>query len=347
MNIIVDHQSHNENGFIANAPSSVSVFSLARRVANFNVSVLITGETGTGKECVAKYIHHHALGENAPYIGVNCAAIPESMLEAILFGYEKGAFTGAVTSVPGKFEQANGGTLLLDEIGDMPLSLQAKLLRVLQEQEVERLGSHKRIPLDIRLIASTNKDLQVEIAEGRFRQDLFYRLSVVPIHISPLRERTQDIIPLALRFIQKYQAFHAGKTQLTDEARQALLQYNWPGNVRELENVIQRGLILSNNGVIKGSDFGLAATPLPAAPGMPMLPAYDENAPVSASGAVPAMRNVKLHGRMAEFQYIVDLLKRHKGNKSKTAEFLGITPRALRYRLASMRDEGIDVECYS
>lgn len=348
MNIIVDHQSHNENGFIANAPSSVSVFSLARRVANFNVSVLITGETGTGKECVAKYIHHHALGDNSPYIGVNCAAIPESMLEAILFGYEKGAFTGAVTSVPGKFEQANGGTLLLDEIGDMPLPLQAKLLRVLQEQEVERLGSHKKIPLDIRLIASTNKDLHIEIAEGRFRQDLFYRLSVVPIHISPLRERTQDIIPLALRFIKKYRAFHAGKTQLTDEARQALLQYKWPGNVRELENVIQRGLILSNNGVIKASDFGLTATSIPSAPAMPALPAYDENAPVSASeAAVPAMRNVKLHGRMAEFQYIVDLLKRHKGNKSKTAEFLGITPRALRYRLASMRDEGIDVECYS
>ncbi|MHA6308454.1 sigma-54 interaction domain-containing protein [Hafnia paralvei] len=348
MNIIVDHQSHNENGFIANAPSSVSVFSLARRVANFNVSVLITGETGTGKECVAKYIHHHALGDNSPYIGVNCAAIPESMLEAILFGYDKGAFTGAVTSVPGKFEQANGGTLLLDEIGDMPLPLQAKLLRVLQEQEVERLGSHKKIPLDIRLIASTNKDLHVEIAEGRFRQDLFYRLSVVPIHISPLRERTQDIIPLALRFIQKYRAFHAGKTQLTEEARQALLQYKWPGNVRELENVIQRGLILSNNGVIKASDFGLTATSIPSAPAMPALPAYDENAPVSASeAAVPAMRNVKLHGRMAEFQYIVDLLKRHKGNKSKTAEFLGITPRALRYRLASMRDEGIDVECYS
>ncbi|NIH32934.1 sigma-54 interaction domain-containing protein [Hafnia paralvei] len=348
MNIIVDHQSHNENGFIANAPSSVSVFSLARRVANFNVSVLITGETGTGKECVAKYIHHHALGDNSPYIGVNCAAIPESMLEAILFGYEKGAFTGAVTSVPGKFEQANGGTLLLDEIGDMPLPLQAKLLRVLQEQEVERLGSHKKIPLDIRLIASTNKDLHIEIAEGRFRQDLFYRLSVVPIHISPLRERTQDIIPLALRFIQKYRAFHAGKTQLTEEARQALLQYKWPGNVRELENVIQRGLILSNNGVIKASDFGLTATSIPSAPAMPALPAYDENAPASASeAAMPAMRNVKLHGRMAEFQYIVDLLKRHKGNKSKTAEFLGITPRALRYRLASMRDEGIDVECYS
>jgi DNA-binding NtrC family response regulator len=170
----------------------------------------------------------------------------------------------------------------------------------------------------------------------------------VPIHISPLRERTQDIIPLALRFIQKYRAFHAGKTQLTEEARQALLQYKWPGNVRELENVIQRGLILSNNGVIKASDFGLTATSIPSAPAMPALPAYDENAPVSASeAAVPAMRNVKLHGRMAEFQYIVDLLKRHKGNKSKTAEFLGITPRALRYRLASMRDEGIDVECYS
>ncbi|HEY1844303.1 MAG TPA: sigma-54 dependent transcriptional regulator [Buttiauxella sp.] len=348
MNIIVDHEVRNENGFIATAPASVGVFALARRVARFNVSVLITGETGTGKECVAKYIHENAAGKDSPYVGVNCAAIPESMLEAILFGYEKGAFTGAVTSVPGKFEQANGGTLLLDEIGDMPLTLQAKLLRVLQEQEVERLGSHKRIPLDIRLVASTNKDLQVEIAEGRFRQDLFYRISVVPIHITPLRERKQDVIPLALRFINKYQAFHKGKIHLGDEARHALLSYDWPGNVRELENVIQRGLILCNGAEVTSGDFGLVQnTPLPELPPVDVMPAYQEAQSGGVRGAVAAIRNVKLHGRMAEYQYIIDLLKRHKGNKSKTAEFLGITPRALRYRLASMRDEGIDIECYS
>lgn len=336
MNIVVDHEARNDNGFIASDPASVSVFALARRVARFNVSVLITGETGTGKECVAKYIHENAAGKNSPYVGVNCAAIPESMLEAILFGYEKGAFTGAVASVPGKFEQANGGTLLLDEIGDMPLALQVKLLRVLQEQEVERLGSQKRIPLDIRLVASTNKDLQVEIAEGRFRQDLFYRISVVPIHITPLRERKQDVIPLALRFINKYQAFHQGKIHLSEEARRALLSYDWPGNVRELENVIQRGLILCNGAEVTSHDFGLEQNPP-----LPEVPA------VGVRGAMAAIRNVKLHGRMAEYQYIIDLLKHHKGNKSKTAEFLGITPRALRYRLASMRDEGIDIECYS
>lgn len=342
MSIIIEREDRNGEGFIAASPASVGVMSLARRVAKYNVSVLVTGETGTGKECIAKYIHEHACTCGAPYVGVNCAAIPESMLEAILFGYEKGAFTGAVASVAGKFEQANGGTLLLDEIGDMPLSLQAKLLRVLQEQEVERLGSHKRIPLDIRLIASTNKDLQQEIAEGRFRQDLFYRISVVPIHITPLRERKQDILPLVQQFIAKYRAFHKGDVRLSDDARNALLSYDWPGNVRELENVIQRGMILGNGDEIKAADLGLVArVPLPENPAVGMMPAYREQDSSSA------IRDVKLHGRMAEYQYIIDLLKRHKGNKSKTAAFLGITPRALRYRLASMRDEGIDIECYS
>lgn len=347
MNMFMDHSAGNINGFVASAPSSVGVFALARRVANFNVSVLVTGETGTGKECVAKYIHEHAAGSDAPYIGVNCAAIPESMLEAILFGYEKGAFTGAVASVAGKFEQANGGTLLLDEIGDMPLALQAKLLRVLQEQEVERLGSHKKIPLDIRLIASTNKDLQLEIAEGRFRQDLFYRISVVPIHITPLRERQQDIIPLAQRFISKYHTFHQGKIQLAEDARHALLSYDWPGNVRELENVIQRGLILCNGSEITAKDFGLTPVVQPPGAAVGIMPAWHETTPRSEGTAPAAIRNVKLHGRMAEYQYIIDLLKRHQGNKSKTAQFLGITPRALRYRLASMREEGIDIGCYS
>ena len=292
---------------------------------------------------MSRYIHENALGSDAPYVGVNCAAIPESMLEAVLFGYEKGAFTGAVTGVAGKFEQANGGTLLLDEIGDMPLALQAKLLRVLQEQEVERLGSHKKIPLDIRLVASTNKDLQQEIAEGRFRQDLFYRISVVPIHITPLRERRADIIPMALRFIAKYKAFHKGNIRLSDEARHALLAYDWPGNVRELENVIQRGMILSNGEEIAAKDFGLpVSTPLPPVAAVDLMPAYREH-----QATPSAIDNVKHHGRMAEYQYIIELLKRHNGNKSKTAAFLGITPRALRYRLASMREEGIDIECYS
>lgn len=348
MNMSMSCKLASNNNFVASAPASVSVFALAHRVACFNVPVLITGETGTGKECIAKYIHEHAAGPSAPYIGVNCAAIPESMLEAILFGYEKGAFTGAVTSVAGKFEQANGGTLLLDEIGDMPLALQAKLLRVLQEQEVERLGSHKRIPLDIRLIASTNKDLQLEIAEGRFRQDLFYRISVVPIYITPLRERQQDIVPLAQRFITKYHAFRQQKIELADDARQALLSYDWPGNVRELENVIQRGLILCNGSQITAKDFNL--TP---AGGQPQT--FDssvwpnrQETPVGAERTGPvAIRNMKQQGRIAEYQYIIDLLKRHQGNKSKTAQFLGITPRALRYRLASMREEGIDIECYS
>jgi len=343
MNIIIGRENRHEDSVVAVSPASLGVISLARRVAKYNVSVLITGETGTGKECVAKYIHKHACGHAAPYVGVNCAAIPESMLEAILFGYEKGAFTGAVASVAGKFEQANGGTLLLDEIGDMPLALQAKLLRVLQEQEVERLGSHKRIPLDIRLIAATNKDLQQEIAEGRFRQDLFYRISVVPIHIQPLRERRQDILPLVQRFIDKYRTFHQGNIRLSEEARHALLGYDWPGNVRELENVIQRGIILSNGEEITAEDFGLRPQlPLPETPAVDLMPAYREQASGSSG-----IRDVKLHGRLAEYQYIIDLLKRHKGNKSKTAEFLGITPRALRYRLASMRDEGIDIERYS
>ncbi|EFL91589.1 putative lateral flagellar RpoN-interacting regulatory protein [Candidatus Regiella insecticola LSR1] len=341
MNITMNLLSKNDHGFFAHSPSSVNVFTLARRVADFNIPVLITGETGTGKECIAKYIHQKAIGENSPYVAVNCAAIPESMLEAILFGYEKGAFTGAIASVPGKFEQANGGTLLLDEIGDMPLALQVKLLRVLQEQEVERLGGQKTIPLDIRIIASTNKNLELEIAEGRFRQDLFYRLSVVPIHISPLRERPEDIQPLVQQFIKKYHDFLKVKIQLTLEAKQRLQTYSWPGNVRELENVIQRGIIMSRDGVIDFSDLGL-----PLSTDTIQIEHSAKNASHLANNN-EKKSNIKLRGRLAEYQYIVDLLQRNQGSKAKTAEFLGITPRALRYRLASMREEGINIECYS
>ncbi|MCX8957883.1 sigma-54 interaction domain-containing protein [Erwinia psidii] len=320
--------NRNDFYFVAHSHSSVSLLSMARRLAEVNVPVLITGETGTGKECVAKYIHHHAFNYDAPYVGVNCAAIPENMLEAILFGYEKGAYTGAINSQPGKFEQANGGTILLDEIGDMPMALQVKLLRVLQEKKVERLGSHKSVLLDIRLIAATNKDLAVEIAEGRFRQDLFYRLSVVPVPVAPLRERKEDIIPLTELFIEKYRMFSISNPRMTEQARSALLAHDWPGNVRELENAVQRALILCEGGALDANCFGLV--PLPGRQESLSVPERGEN------------NLIKQRGKLAEFQYLTDLLKRYQGNKSRTAAFLGITPRALRYRLASMREQGFD-----
>lgn len=243
---------------IAEAASSINVFSMARRIAAFNVPVLIHGETGTGKECIAKFIHSITFAQEpqAPYIGVNCAAIPENMLEATLFGYDKGAFTGAVATVPGKMELANNGTLLLDEIGDMPLALQAKILRVLQEQQVERLGSNRLIKLNFRLIACTNKNLEEEVAAGRFREDLYYRLSVIPLTM-PLRERMEDIIPLAESFIKKYSTVLVKNIKLSESSRRALLSYEWPGNVRQLENAIQRGMILNRDGVIYPDTLGL------------------------------------------------------------------------------------------
>ena len=320
---------------IATAASSINAFTLAKRVAAFNVPVLIQGETGAGKECVAKYIHSVAFGENAPYIGVNCAAIPENMLEATLFGYDKGAFTGAIASVPGKMELANNGTLLLDEIGDMPLALQAKILRVLQEQQVERLGNNRQIKLNFRLIACTNKNLEQEVAAGRFREDLYYRLAVIPITMPPLRERLNDIIPLAESFIKKYSTVLVKNITLSESTRRALLNYRWPGNVRQLENAIQRGMILNRDGVI-----------FPDALGLPEIDVADHSElqwPVQPSVSVAETSDLGQAGRSAQYQYIADLMRKYQGNRSKIADLLGITPRALRYRLASMRKQGIEV----
>lgn len=319
---------------IAEASSSIKTFSLAKRVASFNIPVLIQGETGVGKECVAKTIHAAAFGDegDAPFIGINCAAIPEPMLESTLFGYEKGAFTGAVNSVPGKLEMANNGTLLLDEIGDMPLALQAKLLRVLQEHQVERLGSNRPIKLNFRLIACTNKNLEAEVAAGRFREDLFYRISVVPINVPPLRERVGDILPLANAFLQKYARLVGKNIQLSEKAKSALVNYRWPGNVRQLENTIQRGMILNQDGIIHANTLG--------------IPLQEESAPyIECRPAAPVdlNDNLQAHGRSAQYQYIADLMAKYQGNKTKIADFLGITPRALRYRLASMRKQGFDV----
>lgn len=243
---------------IAEDEHSQQLLHLSKRVAQSNSTVLIVGESGTGKEVLARYIHQHSPRADQPFIAINCAAIPENMLEAMLFGYEKGAYTGAHSSTPGKFEQANGGTLLLDEISEMDIALQAKLLRVLQEREVERLGSRRTIDLDVRVIATSNRDMAKTVAEGKFREDLYYRLSVLPLVWKPLRERKNDILPLAQVLLNK----HAAKQKRTglllhESAKRALRDHPWPGNVRELDNVMQRALILQTGCVIKADDLGL------------------------------------------------------------------------------------------
>ena len=224
------------------------------RIAPSPATVLIEGESGTGKELVARYIHIKS-GRKGRFVAVNCAAIPESLLESELFGYEKGAFTGATAAKEGKFELADKGTLFLDEIGDMPLALQAKLLRVLQEKEVERLGGKAPKKVDVRIIAATNRDLQRLVEEGKFREDLYYRIAVLPVKLPPLRERREEIIPLAEYFVEKYCGIYSKKLSLSEDAKEELLNYHWPGNVRELENVIERAVILSQGPEITKDDL--------------------------------------------------------------------------------------------
>jgi two-component system response regulator FlrC len=233
------------NEAIAEDARSRQLFALAAKVAESDATVLLTGESGVGKEVIARYIHHHSPRSTAPFVAINCAAIPENLLEATLFGYEKGAFTGAQSGQPGKFEQAQGGVILLDEISEMPLGLQVKLLRVLQEREVERVGGKKPISLDIRVLATSNRDMEQEIARGRFREDLYYRLNVFPLFIPPLRERPDDIVPLARHFLAGHARRSGRQTWFSPEAEALLARYAWPGNVRELENTAQRALILT------------------------------------------------------------------------------------------------------
>src|SRR3954463_4378382 len=242
--------ARNEPEPVAFAPNSIRLIELARRVAASDCTVLIVGESGTGKEVLARFIHRSSPRANQAFIAVNCAAIPENMLEAMLFGYEKGAFTGAHASHPGKFEQAQGGTLLLDEVTEMPLGLQAKLLRVLQEREVERLGGRAPIALDVRVLATTNRRLREEVSAGRFREDLYYRLNVFPLAISPLRSRRDDVLPLAMQLLSARCRPGEQIPALSAEAAHLLLTYPWPGNVRELDNLLQRALILVNGPVI-------------------------------------------------------------------------------------------------
>lgn len=367
--------------------SSIQLLQLATRVAESGASVMISGPSGTGKEVLARFIHQKSDRAAAAFIAINCAAIPENMLEATLFGYEKGAFTGAVQSNPGKFEQANGGTLLLDEITEMDLNLQAKLLRVLQEREVERLGSRKTITLDVRVLATSNRDLRQAVAEGRFREDLFYRLNVFPLHWPALATRPGDIVPLAEYLLQR-QAKELGRRQLqlNASAKTKLLTWSWPGNVRELGNVIQRALILAQGDVITAQDILLdeRLVPLPAAeiPAAKIARSFYSIAPPAFSTAQPefstpqkaalpaavgfdeasslyqsrdaALNEASLVSKniatdlsqelvSQEQQIIWHALQQHGGNRQQVAEQLGISPRTLRYKLARMREAGMQV----
>jgi two-component system response regulator FlrC len=331
-------------GPIAVEPASAQLLELAARVARSDSTVLISGESGTGKEVLARYIHQQSHRASQPFIAINCAAIPDNMLEATLFGHEKGSFTGAIAAQAGKFEQADGGTLLLDEISEMPLGLQAKLLRVLQEREVERVGARKPIVLDIRVVATTNRDLAGEVAAGRFREDLYYRLSVFPLAWRPLRERTADILPLAERLLAKHvnKMKHAA-AKLSPDAQACLIAYPWPGNVRELDNAIQRALILQQGGLIQPQDFCLAGpVTYTAVPVAAPLTAVIREVEIEADSAGALGDDL----RRREFQMIIDTLRSERGRRKEAAEKLGISPRTLRYKLAQMRDAGMDVEGY-
>lgn len=316
---------------IAKAPASAELLVLAARVARADSTVLLLGESGVGKEVIAHFIHASSQRRDAPFVAINCAAIPENMLEATLFGYEKGAYTGAHASRPGKFEQADGGTLLLDEISEMDISLQAKLLRVLQEKEVERLGSKTPCKVDVRVIATSNRRLLECVQGGTFREDLYYRVSVFPLTIAPLRERRADINPLLTHMFAKYCTKMKRKlVVLSDDARELLNDYLWPGNVRELENVVQRALIVQSGETIEASDILFDPAEETVAVAAPAAPEQDPD-------------SLGENLMVAEFQMILDVLRRERGSRSRAAEKLGISARTLRYKLARMRESGLDV----
>ena len=307
---------------------------------------MVTGPSGTGKEVLARYIHDQSSRAEQPFVAINCAAIPENMLEATLFGYEKGAFTGAVQACPGKFEQAQGGTLLLDEITEMDLSLQAKLLRVLQEREVERLGSRKTIPLDVRVIATSNRELRQAVAAGLFREDLFYRLNVFPLRWQPLVDRPGDILPIAEHLLQWHASQQGASVPTLDAAAaERLLHYRWPGNVRELDNVIQRALILSDGHLIQAGDLILDEQQWPGAADDDVEDGSLRSEELSweYTERLPGMERLGNELRQQEHQIILDTLIACQGSRKEVADRLGISPRTLRYKLARMRDVGIEV----
>jgi DNA-binding NtrC family response regulator len=299
---------------IGSSPAMQEIFSTIMRVAPTRATVLLAGESGVGKDMIARAIHQHSPRKDRPFVKINCTAIPENLMESELFGYEKGAFTGANISKPGKFEQANTGTVMLDEIGDVPASVQVKLLRILQEREFERLGSNKTQQTDVRVIAATNVDLRAALEQGTFREDLYYRLNVVPMNIPPLRERKEDIPYLVDHFVKKFGG------EISEGALERLVSYHWPGNVRELENVIERSILLARGPRVEADDIKIESGIGHARPAF------------SAEAFLPEGLTLDQY----EQSIIREALKRANGNKSQAARLLGLTRNALRYRLTQM-----------
>jgi DNA-binding NtrC family response regulator len=307
------------DNIIGRSENMQEIFAAIERVAPTRATVLLAGESGVGKDLIARAIHFHSPRRDRPLVKINCSALPENLMESELFGYEKGAFTGANTSKPGKFEQADTGTVFLDEIGDVPANIQVKLLRILQEREFERLGSNVTRHIDVRVIAATNKELRAALEQGTFREDLYYRLNVVPLNIPPLRERKGDIPFLANHFLRKLAPDAGSRVEsISDAAMEKLIAYHWPGNVRELENVIERSLVMCAGTRLEAADIKLESAP--------------RKTPQGDSHSLPEGMSLDEY----EKDIIREALRRADGNKSQAARLLGLTRNALRYRLTQM-----------
>ena len=329
-----------------------SLLARAEQVARADASVLIMGESGTGKEVLARHIHAASRRARGPFVALNCAALPEALLESELFGHEKGAFSGAVAARKGKFEQAEGGTLLLDEIGEMDPRLQAKILRAIQEREIDRLGGNAPVKVDVRILAATHRDLATEVARGRFREDLYFRLAVVRLRIPALRERRDDILPLARHFAKRYaRANGLPERALAPAAEAVLLAHAWPGNVRELENTLHRAVLLAEGHAIGAEAIDLleAAQPLPEAALPPPAPAPAPVAGIAITQPAPAPAQPPMAAlvgrRMEEVErdLIIETLSHCLGNRTRAAEMLGISIRTLRNKLHEYRAAGVPV----
>ena len=317
-------KSEPDNRIVGCSAVMQNLFKSVGRVAQSNATVLISGESGSGKEVIAKAIHENSLRKDQPFVRIDCGSIPEGLMESELFGHEKGAFTGAIAAKPGKFEVACGGTLFIDEVGDLPLPLQVKLLRAIQEREFERVGGNAVLRMDVRIIAATNRNLPEMVEQGRFREDLFYRLNVVPLHVPALRERAEDI-PLLVDYFIKKAARAAGcmTPLLTQEARELLLRYSWPGNVRELANVLERAVVMSN-GVIDLPDVSGIANPL-----LTSAPRMEKTEEI----VVPFGGTLREMTHCLEREIIIRTLKKHGGNRMRSAQALDISRRSLLYKL--------------
>jgi DNA-binding NtrC family response regulator len=315
------------NQLLGNSPAMETVRQLIRKVARTHATVLIHGESGTGKELVARALYLESPRASAPFIRVNCAAVPENLIESEFFGHEKGSFTGALTKREGRFELAHGGTILLDEISEISPNVQAKLLRVLQERELERVGGNRTIKVDVRVIATTNRNLESSVEKKEFRQDLYFRLNVVPIHVPPLRERLEDVPFLSEEFMKRFSRKHGVHIKgLSDEAMRALKTHNWPGNVRELQNVIERAVILcGENGILEPEHLGLTASSQPASAAISTTVGSSSSSS-SSSNALPSLAEI-------EKRHILAALEQCKGNRTHAAKLLDVSIRTLRNKL--------------